>query len=357
MRSMHVIGSRKSGGAERFYIRLTAALARRGEEVLCVLPPDSELRSHLEQGLAQRPIKMRSVFDPFARARIGGCARTFKADVVQTYMGRATRLTHLPRRKNSPVHIARLGGYYDVKGYKHAHAWVVNAHGIRDYLIDEGLDPQRVFYIGNFVEPMRRASQEDLAALRADLAVEADAWLLVCLGRFHRNKGFDVMLDALARVPESIHGRAVRLVMVGDGPERAELNRQAAALGLESRVSWVGWSDTPEPYLQLADLFVCPSRHEPLGNVVLEAWNSGAAVLASDIGGLAELVHDGHNGALVPIEDAEALAQGIGSLLEGDAAVRDALIKAGQTTLDREHGEAQVVDAYLAMYRQLARPG
>lgn len=353
MHSMHVIGSRRFGGAERFYVRLTAALARRGESVLCVLPPHSELRAELNGGVGQRPIAMRSVFDIFARARIGSCARAFGADIIQTYMGRATRLAHFPRRKGLPVHVARLGGYYDPKGYKHAHAWVVNAHGIRDYLIDEGFDPRRVFYIGNFVEPCRRTSVEELSELRSRLDLEPDALLLVCLGRLHHNKGFDVMLDALARLPQSIDGRPLRLIMVGDGPQRDALMEQAGALGVRSRSRWVGWCNEPAPYLQLADLFVCPSRHEPLGNVVLEAWSAGVPVLASDTGGLAELICHGDNGALVPPQDADALAEAIQTLLHADAAARDAYVQSGLQTLECEHAEGRVVDAYLAMYRKL----
>jgi glycosyltransferase involved in cell wall biosynthesis len=353
MRSLHVIGSRSSGGAERFYVRLTAALARRGEEVTCVLPPGSALRPQLDPSLAQRPVRMSSVFDLIARARIGRCAKLCKADVVQTYMGRATRLTHIARTRTSPVHIARLGGYYDVKGYRHAHAWVVNARGIRDYLIDEGLDRERIFYIGNFVEATRPRSAGERQALRDGLGLEPDAVLLVCLGRLHRNKGFDVMLEALASLPERVQGRPLRTLFVGDGPERYALVRQCEDLGLGHRVRWVGWSDAPEPFLQLADLFVCPSRHEPLGNVVLEAWNEGIPVLASRTGGLAELISHGENGALVPPGDPDALAQALLALLTGDAAVLRGLVQGGARSLESQHSERAVVDAYLELYRRL----
>jgi len=153
MRSVHIIGSRLSGGAERFYLRLTAALAACGEEVLCVTQPNSELNPLLSPAAKHRHIKMRSIIDPVARTRIGSAIRGFDAQIVQTYMGRATRLTHIKQQRNKPIHIARLGGYYTPKGYRHAHAWVANTRGIRDYLVAQGFASERVFHIGNFVEP------------------------------------------------------------------------------------------------------------------------------------------------------------------------------------------------------------
>lgn len=355
MRSLHIIGSRRSGGAERFYLRLCAALARRGESVACALPPDSDLTAMLDPAIEQRHVKMRSVLDPFARARVSRTVRALKADVVQTYMGRATRLTNLSSSRGGPVHVARLGGYYDVKGYRHAHAWVANARGICEYLVDAGLDPQRVHYIGNFVESVEPMQASRRAELRETLALPEDALVFTCLGRLHTNKAFDVMLEAFARLPRPLAGRDPWLLMVGDGPLREILQAQAEQLSIAHRVRWIGWSEQPQDYLQLADLFVCPSRHEPLGNVVLEAWSAGVPVLASRTGGLAELIHDGDNGALVLPEDADALAGRIQDLLEDRPERLRGFVQAGARSLATEHSEEGVVSAYLALYRRLLR--
>ena len=85
---MHVIGSREEGGVERLYLRLTAALAQQGEEVLCVLRPSSVLVQRLHSDLPRELVRMRSVFDPFARARLASVARGFGAQIVQpTWVG------------------------------------------------------------------------------------------------------------------------------------------------------------------------------------------------------------------------------------------------------------------------------
>jgi len=353
MRSVHIIGSRLPGGAERFYLRLTDALAKRGEEVLCITQPNSELNPQLSDEVRTRTVKMRSIIDPIARARIGSAVKGYGAQIVQTYMGRATRLTHLKQQRKGPVHIARLGGYYSPKGYRHAHAWVANTRGIRDYLVAQGFASERVFHIGNFVDPPRPVDPPELERLRLKLELEPDAWVIVCLGRLHNNKAFDVMLDAVAGLPEYIQSRPLRLLLVGDGPEREALYEQAKQKGIAGRLRWPGWQQQPEPYLQLADVFVCPSRHEPLGNVILEAWNQQIPVLATDTGGPAELIQPGVNGVLVAVEDADDLAAGLQRLLEAEPGYRKALAAGGRRCLETEHTREVVVTAYLDLYARL----
>src|SRR5690625_3524083 len=106
-------------------------------------------------------------------------------------MGRATRLTRLPP-SSSAVHIARLGGYYKIRGYyEHAHAWVGNTKALCDYLVREGLPAARVFHIGNFVAEPATVSDDELATLRMQLGLPDDALVLMTLGRFIDIKGFD----------------------------------------------------------------------------------------------------------------------------------------------------------------------
>ena len=353
MRSVHIIGSRLLGGAERFFLRLSAALAERGEDVLCVTQPNSELNSGLSNKARHRAVKMRSVIDPIARARIGSAVRGFDAQIVQTYMGRATRLTHLKQQRKGPVHIARLGGYYPPKGYRHAHAWIANTRGIRDYLVAQGFASERVFHIGNFVEPAKPMDAAELDQIRRDLEIETDAWVIVCMGHLHRNKAFDVMLEALARLPEHIQSRPLRLVVVGDGPEHDALREQAQKSGIAGRIRWLGWQQHPQAHLKIADVLVCSSRHEPLGNVILEAWNQDVPVLATDTGGPADLINTGANGVLVAVEDADELAMGLQTLLEAEPEFRRLLAAGGRRTLATDHDKEIVVQTYLDLYARL----
>lgn len=355
MRTMHVIGSRQEGGAERGFLRLTRALAHRGLDVLAVLRPTSVFGARVADGVRRELVRMRSIFDPFARARITSLARAFDAQIVQTYMGRATRLTRLDAAPSSlkALHVARVGGYHDPKGYRHAHAWITTTDGIRDYLLSHGFPAERVFCIRNPVDAPVLRDVAALLALRDELGIERDARLLGCIGRLHRDRGLDVFLDALARLPARSGGRPLRALIVGDGPQRDALREQADRLGLAARVCWVMGPAQPQPYLGLCDLFVYPSREAAVGTAVVEAWNSGVPVIATASAGPQELIEHGHTGLLVPREDPDALAGAIASVLDADAGVRLTMMAAAHARVSRDHEASVVASATMRVYEEL----
>ncbi|EHJ48103.1 glycosyl transferase group 1 [Solidesulfovibrio carbinoliphilus subsp. oakridgensis] len=173
---------------------------------------------------------------------------------------------------------------------------------------------------------------------------------LVFVGRLVRQKGLDVLLDALARLPETA---CFELSIVGDGPLRRELAERARRLGLGDRVrfaGWVGRADMPE-LLREADAFVFPSRDEGMPNAVLEAMAAGLAVAATRIAGNEELVEDGRTGFLVPPDDPAALASVLTRLI-GDRNLCWRLGAAGRDKVVREYSWRVVAGAYLDLFRK-----
>lgn len=177
---------------------------------------------------------------------------------------------------------------------------------------------------------------------------------LLCLGRLVYDKGFHVAVEAFAsvrrRFPEA------RLTIAGDGPERASLEAQAKSSGLESAVRFTGLidpKDVPE-VLNQASIVLMPSREESFGLVALEAGLMGRPVIASDVGGLPEVVRHGVTGSTVPRDDAESLAGAAIRLLEDPARARaygEAARQRGLNVFSLE----RYVDRYDALYRRLAR--
>ncbi|MGK5448192.1 glycosyltransferase family 4 protein [Streptomyces radiopugnans] len=135
------------------------------------------------------------------------------------------------------------------------------------------------------------------------------------VGRLAAQKDVGTLLDAFARLPSG----GARLLVVGDGPQRAQL--QARARPLSDRVHFTGFLPHEQVPAVLAhvDVLVVPSRYEELGSVLVEAMAAGLPVVASRVGGIPDLVRDGHNGLLVPPGDAAAFARAVGRLL-GDPA-------------------------------------
>ena len=168
--SAHIVAGQALGGAELFYVRLVNALQEQRQPVLAINSPGGGVSAKLQAEVKQLHVPMRAIWDLPSRWRIGTILRERQPDIVQTYMGRATRLTHLNLNRR-PIHVARLGGYYDLKGYRHAHAWVGNTQGICDYLVRNGLPASRIAYIGNFVDIPDVSLPEQLADLRRQLAI------------------------------------------------------------------------------------------------------------------------------------------------------------------------------------------
>ncbi len=353
--SVHILGSREFGGADQFYVRLVGALHAAGQPVLAVNRPGSPVaRALAGTGVEQIHVPMANRWDLWSVWRIRRLLEARAPCIVQTYMGRATRLTRPPAGRC--VHIARLGGFYKIDGYyRHANAWVGNTRAICDYMIKEGLPARRVFHIGNFVPDARAYDPVQSLALREGLGIGADAWVLFGLGRLIAKKGFQDLLAALALLPREIAGRPWVMLVAGDGDDAAGLRAQSEALGLVDRVRWLGWQDPPDPWFDLADVVVVPSRHEPLGNVILEAWNYRRPVVSTDSDGARELIRDGETGAMTPCADPAALARSLVGLLEMSDTQRRAMGEAGHRDLQARFGKRTILDAYLELYGRLAR--
>ena len=354
--SIHVLGSRRLGGAESFYMRLVEALTRAGHPTLAVTRRNGMVAGQLATSVRQLHLPLASRWDVYSRWRLGRLIAREQPDIVQTYMGRATQLTRLPTGSRA-VHVARLGGFYKIAGYYgHADAWVGNTRSICEYLQQQGMPAERVFHVGNFVRSARAVAPQEIITWRQRLNLPPEAKVLFALGRLIEKKGFQDLLDAFAALPPTVDGRPLVLVIAGDGNQRARLEAQAQALGLAARVHWVGWQADPSALFALAELFVCPSRHEPLGNVILEAWSHRLPVLSTRNDGAHELIVEHRNGLLAPTDDPKGLADGLRALLSLPESACHELGDAGHDTLKRDHGERAVVDAYLNLYERLRHP-
>jgi glycosyltransferase involved in cell wall biosynthesis len=354
-KAVHIIGSRRSGGAERFFVRLVRGMVEAGVQTSIISRAGSyvgqELDRQLGQRLQQYTVPMLNVRDPWSRLRITRILGSIEPQVVQTYMGRATRLTRVPDPVGT-VHVSRLGGFYKLSGYRHAHAWVGNTIEIRDYLLENGFPRDKVFYIRNFVDPEPAATEETKSRIREELGVPDDAFVIVSAGRFVPKKGFDLLLESFSRIPDRAGDRPVHLVLAGAGVQENVLKKISSDLGIESRVHWAGWLEQPGPYYELGDLFVCPSHHEPLGNVILEAWNHGVPVLSTASQGARELIQDGVNGVLVPCGDSDAMSVAMKRFLDHPAEFSH-LPEEGNRSLDASYRSEVIVTEYIQMYRQL----
>lgn len=336
-----VLAGAAQGGAENFYVRLTKGLHRSGmtEQKAFLRAHQHRLDSLSAAGVPVAGFRFGSKLHIFDRMRYLKALRDYAPDIVMTWMNRASGLT--PRGEYKLV--CRLGHYYDLKYYRHADYWVGISKGICDHLVKGGMPAERVFHIPNFadetpVEPLPRDSFD----------TPMDRPLLLAAGRLHINKGFDTLLQALTLVPEAT------LWLAGSGPEEQGLKQLCHDLGLDERVRFLGWRTDVTALMRSVDMFVCPSRHEGLGSIVMESWVSRCPIVATDSQGPGEAIEDGVTGLLTPIDEPEPLAEAINGLLS-DPSRRMQLVDNAAEHYRQYYSEAVIVGQYDELYGELAK--
>ena len=354
IKTLHMIGSKALGGAESFYLRLVNGLFEKGSSVVACYPRESLIQKGLNPDVEQYQLPMRSVYDPLSKFGINRLIKKVQPDIVMTYMGRATRLVNFKNKKR-PIHVARLGGYYNLKGYRHADAWVGNTRGICDYLVKNGLSSEKVFHISNFIDIPERISQQKITEFKNINRIPDDALIVSTVARLHPNKGVSDLLSAFSKLPRELSGRPVFLVVAGDGELKNDLKAHAAQLGVSDRIRWLGWLLSPGIVYQSADLFVCPSIHEPLGNVILEAWAHAVPLVSTKTDGALELVKHEETGLLVEIGNSDEMASAIVSVLSSSQADKIKLIDSGLRELERNFSKQLIISKYESLYASLLK--
>jgi glycosyltransferase involved in cell wall biosynthesis len=175
----------------------------------------------------------------------------------------------------------------------------------------QGIGRRRQYVVVPSGVPTRalRERAPSRAWARARLGLTPDAFVIAAVGRFVPVKGFDLLVAALPRILAETSD--ARVLLVGDGPERAALERASGALGVAAHVRFTGAVDDVVGCLAAADVLAVPSRNEGMGRVIVEAMALGIPVVGAAVGGIPAVIADGECGVLVPADDAGALADAL----------------------------------------------
>jgi glycosyltransferase involved in cell wall biosynthesis len=240
--------------------------------------------------------------------------------------------------------------------FGHSDGLFVVSRALRDYALERGADPARVFVLPNGVDTRRFRPGESRAAVRARLGFRVGAPVIGFAGSLKPWHGTDLLLEAFAAARRIY--RDARLLIIGDGPEAEPLRSQARRLGLDGAALFTGavpHGDVPE-LLGAMDVAVAPYRRVPEFYFsplkLYEYMAAGLPTIASDAGDIAEVVRDGENGLLVEPDDPAALGATLLRLL-GDAALRARLGRAARLQAegrDWSHNAARVI-SYAAQRR------
>lgn len=312
----------------------------------------------------------RNFADPRARGTIGRALVALRPDVLQTHLVRANLWgRHAAHYEGGPPVVCTLRGIEEyftdgsllariVRQVERRTAsrvarYVAVSDGVRAAAIEHlGLPPALVTTIRNAVDLSPFETLPDRGEARARLGLSADAVVAGTVSVLEPRKNVGLLLEVIAIVRRRHPAIPLTVVIIGDGPERAALERQAADSGLAYVVRFVGFRSDVSSLLPALDLFLLTSRGEGLPRAVMEAMACGVPCVVTDVGGNREAVQHGRDGFVHPLSDVEGLAASAASLVADAGRRRDFGEAARRGAFARFHPRRLAAE-YDALYAQV----
>ncbi len=355
---LHTESSTGWGGQENRTLNEMLGLRELGHTALLACQPGAKLGERArEAGFEVFETPMRHALDLPAILRLRGFMRRRHAAIVNTHSSRDTQLAGMAAHSLSvaPWHRPRIVRTRHLalpitSRFTYSvlpdHVVTVSEH-VRRYLISAGVPDNRITTVHTGIDLSRYAAAAAGGALRTELGLPADAPLVGTVAILRRKKGHAELLEAIpevfARFPQA------HFVFAGDGPQRENLERRIAELGLGDNVHLLGLRRDIVNVLQSLDLFVLPTHQEALGTAFVEAGALGLAAIGSRVDGVPEIIADGATGMLVPVNDPSALAAAIISLLD-DPAARNRMGQAAHRKVVAHFSREAMISGMLTLY-------
>lgn len=366
LRILHVLAPAPSGGLESVVRLLASGHRTRGHDVrvAAVLSPgESEtahpfLRSLAAASVPASVVRVSARGYAAERAAIRDLCRDMRPHVVHTHGFRSDVVDAGVARRTKAARVTTVhsligndwkGRLYEaiqLRSLRRFEAVVAVSRVIQDRLVRGGVPGSRVHYLQNAFAPTAVSVTAERA--RQELGAPPDRPLIGWVGRFSREKGADVMLEAFARVTRS----SALLAMLGDGPAAGRLRAQARSLGIADRVIWPGRVHHAERLFAAFDVFALSSRTEGTPIALLEAMAAARPIVATRVGGVPDVV-DESCGRLVRSEDAPALAAAIGELLD-DRRLAKTYGEAARTVVESRFSVTPWLLEYERLYARLS---
>ena len=363
MRILYVIDSMTKDGAESQLLKTLARLPAERYEVSVVLSrTEGERATELVSipcvreviTLATADRRKHLVEKAFA---IAGIVKATKPDIVHSWLWYSNFLCGLSRKlgfwRRIPFVASQRGDYHARYGkfrlwltekliYNAANVLLTNAKPIQRYLCQQ-YPEKKIYSIPNLLELPAKVWQQRQRS-------NAEEKLIVSVGRFAPEKGHRYLITALNLLKQQ--DIAWRCTFLGEGELAAELRSLVEACGLSEQVTFPGFCEDVFSVLLTADVFVLPSLHESSPNALIEAMAVGMPCVASDVGGIVDLIEDRKNGLGVPPEDSEALASALHQLLTNPD-LATALGRNARTTIQQKFDSTESIQKLEAIYQQL----
>ena len=358
---LQVVLTLNPGGTERLVLELVKRLAGQSRQAVCCLDEAGTWGEALRADGTQVTVLGRQPgFHPSLARRLAAAAREVEADVLHCHQyspfvyGALVRVarpglrlvfTEHGRLSDAPPSPKRRA-MNPVLAHAASHIASVS-HDLKRHMVAEGLPEARIEVVHNGIELGPAPAGDAAAELRRRLELPSDAFVVGTVARLDPVKHLQTLVDAAGQLAQ--RGRQIHVVVVGDGPERATLERETQARGVKHALHFLGHRDDARAFLPGLDVYVNCSISEGISLTILEAMAASVPVVATAVGGTPEIVTD-QVGRLVPPRDPLALAAELDTLAT-QPALREALGRAARARVAEHFTIETMTERYLRMYR------
>lgn len=366
--ALHVSYLARGLAGRGYETTLVAGDVGRGEESMAFVAEQAGVDVVRLPGLSR---ELSPIRDLVATVRLAGMIRRLRPDIVHTHTAKAGAVGRVAvllagRRRPVVVHTFHghvLRGYFGTAGSllfraietvlgRFTDSLVAVSPEVRDELVSMGVAPASRFTVvrlGIELEPRVRC-EDDPSALRHRYGIGLDRFVVGWFGRMTAVKRTEDLLDALAALRE--RGIDALLLLVGDGTDRERLEQLAHGRGLAKSCLFVGYQEDVAPWYAMCDAVVLTSANEGTPVTIIEALAAGRPVVATNVGGVRDVVDEGVSGFLVRRGDTHAIAERL-EVLARDPVRRSAMGEAGRTRVLERYAVSRLVDDVDALYRTL----
>jgi len=350
MRILHVVSSLLVGGMEQFVVRLAAEQNGRGHTVKVIgLRGGPLLERARDSGVLASAIEQDNKI--LRSLAFMSQAWSFRPDVINAHNPVALRYAMLPSFGRKARIVMTRHGQEEVRELPSSRTLnkvgavvAVSEAAAQAFRRHRPDSADKVVMIRNGADPA--APTKNREAIRIDLGIAVDAFVGTIVARVDHLKGHDTLLRAAAE----LRNLPLVIVVVGDGARRHDLERLAKELNIAQQVRFLGYRTDIADLLATSDFFVLPSLTEGTPLSILEAMMQGLPIVASDVGGIPELVSNGKEGILLPPGDPQLLASAIYTIWR-DEPLRLTMGDAALARAAREFTLSQMAQNYDAVYR------
>jgi glycosyltransferase involved in cell wall biosynthesis len=356
-------------GAEKMVYELAKRINKdRFEPMVCTIKDDldNQLLSQLrKEGVKTACLKIEKKWEVWKTIHFFSIIKSFKPDILQSFLFFDNILARIfgkfmsipviiSGQRNVEIHRSQLRNFIDRVTLPLADYIVSNSKAGKQILVNrEKIDEKKikVIYNGIDIQDFNKKQKAELADLFTSESFFSNKFIVGFIGSLTQQKGLNVLFEAAAELKEK--SLNIILVLIGEGKRKQELEQLTRELGIEDIVYFTGYKDMGWKFMRLFDVLVSPSLWEGMPNVVIEAMAQGIIVVATNVGGIPELIEEGKDGFLVESKNIHALVDKISYIFNLPEEKRIEIRENAQKKIIKNYSIEKMVREYESLYQDL----